>query len=315
MWFVFAIVCALMWGGSDLFSKMGTDPKDKYSHWRMVIMVGLVMGIHAVLYILFTGIRYDPVNIIRYFPVSFLYILSMVIGYAGLRYIELSISSPICNSSGAVAVLLCFVFLNEEIEPLQIPAMVMIFAGILLLSIFQKKKDDTERLQNNEKVDKKYRIGFIAILLPILYCVIDALGTFADALVLDEDSVLASNGVPFINEDQANLSYEFTFLICAVLAFIYIVFVRRQKFSLWGERVKGLGAICETAGQFCYIYAIASPEKVIAIPIISSYCIFSVIFSRIVLKEKLSAKQYAAIILVIAGVVLLGVVDGILEAG
>ena len=37
-----------------------------------------------------------------YLPVSVLYILSMTLGYVGLRYIELSISSPICNSSGAL---------------------------------------------------------------------------------------------------------------------------------------------------------------------------------------------------------------------
>ena len=32
--------------------------------------------------------------IVTYLPVSLLYILSMALGYMGLRYIELSISSP-----------------------------------------------------------------------------------------------------------------------------------------------------------------------------------------------------------------------------
>ena len=56
-----------------------------------------------------------PVNIeinaqiiLTYLPVSALYILSMAIGYLGLRYIELSISSPICNSSGAIVAILIF---------------------------------------------------------------------------------------------------------------------------------------------------------------------------------------------------------------
>lgn len=40
--------------------------------------------------------------IMTYLPVSLLYIISMAMGYIGLRYIELSISSPICNSSGAL---------------------------------------------------------------------------------------------------------------------------------------------------------------------------------------------------------------------
>ncbi len=42
-----------------------------------------------------------------YLPVSLLYISSMAMGYVGLRYIELSISSPICNSSGALVAVLC----------------------------------------------------------------------------------------------------------------------------------------------------------------------------------------------------------------
>ena len=43
---------------------------------------------------------------------SLLYIGSMALGYLGLRYIELSISSPICNSSGALVAVLTLVFLG-----------------------------------------------------------------------------------------------------------------------------------------------------------------------------------------------------------
>ncbi|MEG1427933.1 MAG: hypothetical protein RSC76_09620, partial [Oscillospiraceae bacterium] len=53
MWFVFSLITALCWGGSDLFSKMGTNPRDKYSHLRMLIMVGGVMGIHAIIVMLY----------------------------------------------------------------------------------------------------------------------------------------------------------------------------------------------------------------------------------------------------------------------
>ena len=98
-WFILALVAMFCWSGSDLFSKVGSKPDDKYSHWKMVMAVGLVMGIHAVITII-GGVRVTFADIIAYFPASFLYILSMVLGYVGLRYIELSISSPICNTSG-----------------------------------------------------------------------------------------------------------------------------------------------------------------------------------------------------------------------
>lgn len=59
-------------------------------------------------------------------------------------------------------------------------------------------------------------------------------------------------------------------------------------------------------GQFFYVFAI-SENSTLAIPIIGSYSIGSVILSRIFLKEKLDIKEYSAVCLVIMGIVLLGI--------
>ena len=300
MWFLFSLLTALAWGGSDLFSKMGTDSRDKESHWRMVVMVGLVMGVHAVGYLLITGMKYDPINLLKYLPVSFLYILSMIFGYAGLRYIELSVSSPICNSSGAVTAILCFLFLGQQMSGLQLGAVALICGGILGLSILEKKNSDGRLLAAGEEIDRKYRSSWLAILLPILYCIIDGLGTFADALVLD--------GMNLLSEAEANISYEFTFLICAIVALFYLTLVKKQRFSLWGERIKGAGAVCETFGQFFYVYAI-SENAIVAAPMIASYSIFSVLLSRIFLKEKLTKWQYVVVGIVMIGIAALGLAE------
>ena len=58
------------------------------------------------------------------------------------------------------------------------------------------------------------------------------------------------------------------------------------------EGPKYVGAIFETAGQLAYIYALSSGESALAAPIISSYCLASVLWSRLFLKEKLSWKHY-----------------------
>ena len=114
MWFYLSLFSVFAWAGSDIFSKKGTRPEDKFSHLRLVITVGTVMGLHAVIYIFWTGIQFHPMSIIWYFPVSAMYILSMALGYAGLRYIELSVSSPVCNSSGAVSAMLLFLFMGQN---------------------------------------------------------------------------------------------------------------------------------------------------------------------------------------------------------
>ena len=91
-------------------------------------------------------------------------------------------------------------------------------------------------------------------------------------------------------ENVANISYELTFLACAVIIFLFLK-LKKQKIGLKYQGVRAGAAIFETAGQFSYVYAM-SGNGAVAAPMIASYCIVSVILSRIFLKEKLSARQY-----------------------
>ncbi|MCI5704742.1 EamA family transporter [Candidatus Pseudoscillospira sp. SGI.172] len=293
-WFLLSLIAILFWSGSDLFSKMGSRPDDKYSHWKMVMAVGTVMGIHA-LFLIATGTPFSPADIITYLPASALYILSMILGYVGLRYIELSVSSPVCNSSGAVAALLCFFFLGETMSGLQLFGVVLVCAGVFALSVIEKRKDDALRASEGLTPDVKHSRSIIAIAFPLLYCLIDGLGTFADALLLD--TVIA--------EEQANIAYELTFLLMAVFAFIYVVLVKKQPLKISREKPKVVAALCETAGQFAYVFAIGA-NPIVAAPMISSYCVASLLWSRLILKEKLTKSQYLVIAVAAVGIVILG---------
>lgn len=295
MWFLFAIVSVLAWGTADLFYKKGSDPKDKYSYLKIVIMVGAVMGIHAVYVMLTSGVAYEPINMITYLPVSALYILSMAVGYAGLRFLELSISSPVQNSSGAISGLMTFIFLGQSMTGIQFFAVGLITIGVILLSVFEQRFAEAERKENKEMIDRKYKYGAIALLFPLGYAFIDSLGTFADAWVFDRG----------MDEMQANISYELTWLIVAVLAWIYLVLIKKETFALRDQKDRGLAAIFETLGQFFYVFAI-SANAIIVAPLISSYSMVSVILSRIFLKEKLTAKQYAVIAMIMVGIFILG---------
>lgn len=294
MWFLFAIVSVLAWGTADLFYKKGSDPKDKYSYLKIVIMVGAVMGIHAMYVLLTSGVVYEPRNMITYLPVSALYILSMAVGYAGLRFLELSISSPVQNSSGAISGLLTFIFLGQSMTGIQFFAVGLITVGVILLSVFEQRFAEAKRKENKEMVDRKYKYGAIALLFPLGYALIDSLGTFADAWVFDRG----------MDEMQANISYELTWLIVAVLAWVYLVWIKKETFALRDQKDRGLAAIFETLGQFFYVFAI-SANAVIVAPLISSYSMVSVILSRIFLKEKLTAKQYAVIAMIMVGIFIL----------
>lgn len=300
MWFWLSIIALLCWSGSDLFSKIGCRGQDQYAHLKMVMAVGLVMGVHAAYEIFVGGTKISVSILLMYLPVSALYILSMTLGYVGLRYIELSISSPICNSSGAlVAVLILITGGIGDVNGWQLAAVALVCAGVVGLGAVEAHEDDGLRALRQEASNYKYAKSALALVLPVLYCLLDALGTFADSLVLRT-----------LNEDSANAAYELTFFLCAVVCFIYVVLVKKQPLLPRQEAPKYLGALYETVGQFAYIYAIADEKHVMmAAPIISAYCVASVLWSRVFLKEKLSAKHYAAVAAVIVGIVILGVFD------
>ncbi len=301
MWFWLALITLLCWSGSDLFSKIGCrDPKDKYGHLKMVMAVGVVMGLHAAYEIFVGGVEINFEILLTYLPVSLLYIGSMTLGYLGLRYIELSISSPICNSSGALVAVLTLLFIGAEgYTPLAYAAVGLVCIGAIGLGVVEYFEDDELRAKRQEAGNFKYSKSFLALALPVAYCILDAAGTFADNRVLET-----------LNEDSANVAYELTFLLAGIVCFIYVVLIKKQKLLPKAEGPKYIGAIFETAGQFAYIYAISDTEHLaMSAPIISAYCAASVLWSRIFLKEKLSWKHYLMIGSVVVGIVIMGILD------
>lgn len=299
-WFWFSIIALLCWSGSDFFSKIGCrDAKDPYSQNKMVMAVGVVMGLHALYKIFLCGVEISWSVIWTYLPISLLYISSMTLGYVGLRYIELSISSPICNASGALVAVIAIVSgTAEAMAPAQYLAIVLCCAGVIGLGFVEANEDDALRAARQEASNYKYAKSWLALALPIAYCVLDAAGTFADDLVLET-----------LNEESANVAYELTFLAAGVVMFVYTCLIKKQPLVPKMEAPKYLGAVCETIGQLFYIYALASGESALAAPIIASYCMASVLWSRLFLKEKLSWKHYLCIFVTFAGIVIMGVYD------
>lgn len=294
-WYTAAIGSILLWGIADAFYKKGTDPYDRYSHLRIVVMVGLAMGIQAFFELYKMGWQYDFFNIVKYLPVSIMYILSMTIGYVGLRYLEVSINSPVSNTSGAVAGLLAFLVLGKRMNGWQLLAVSMITVGLVAIGVVQRNLAEEEQKKQGVAIDRKYKLGALALAFPILYAVIDALGTFLDDVYLTK----------LMSPEEALVSYELTFLLCAVAAFIYLAGFKKSKFKLYNERDRILAAIFETAGQYFYVFALDTNSVIVA-PMIGCYSIVSVILGRIFLKEQLTKAQYFFIALVMLGIFILG---------
>ena len=319
-WFLFALICILGWGFADLFYKRGTDGDDRYSHLKIAVWVGLVMGVcaFALLPLAESGMSPGELvkNAVKYSPASLCYIISMVIGYAGLRYLELSIVSPVQNASGAfsaLGMLLWFLAagrisrLGEVFDGLNAVGTVLIVLGVVALAFVEQRLSRAEKELAPE--ERKYRFGALALLFPVLYCVFDTIGTAADGIILDEEVGLG------LGEIDVIILYGLTFLLAGIVAWLFLLIREKRAYNPFArsERNKGIAAVCEEFGQVFYVYAMAR-NPVLAAPMVASYCIISVILSRIFLKEKLKASQYACVAAVIVGIVLMGISDGLAEA-
>lgn len=318
MWFLMALVCLLGWGFADLFYKRSSEAEDKLSHLKIAVWVGFVMGVCAIALLPFSESGFSVssllVNAVNYFPASLCYIISMVIGYAGLRYLELSIISPVQNSSGALsAICICIWFLftgritdiTEEFSILDIIGTVVIVAGVIMLAVVE------HRISKDSMTNEERKLGLSvpALVFPLLYCVFDTIGTAADGIILDETTGLG------LGEIDVIVLYGLTFFVIGIAAWFVLLFKEKRPYNAFAVRelkTKGVAACFEEFGQVFYVFAMAM-NPVVAAPMIGSYCIVSVLLSRVFLKEKLKASQYVCVITVIAGIVMLGISEGLAE--
>ena len=304
-WLFFSIATALLWGTAELFYKKGAQPDEKYSHLKICVWVGIVMGAHAIFTLLTQDIGYNPINLICYLPVSLMYIISMAFSYFGMRFLEESISDPIENTAGVICVLLFAIFLKEEITPMVWVAVAVITIGVVGVGFLENHGETTRK----KKLGKK--LAVVAFCMPFVYAFLDAFGTFLDdAFFLVED--IAASPLVDVTEDTieavANTSYELTFALFALGLFIFMKSKKVEFGSAFHHKDKILAAVFETAGQFTYVYALGGVDAVAA-PILSSVCVVSLLLSRIFLKEKLNWKTYVFITIVIVGILLLAVAE------
>lgn len=321
MWFVFSLVCLLGWGCADLFYKKSNGEDDRYSHLKTAVWVGLVMGVCAFALMPFSETKMNVgaliSNAAKYSPASLSYIVSMVIGYAGLRYLELSIVSPVQNASGALSAICMFVYFSvigqiggfwEEFGVLDVVGTCVIVCGVIALAVTESRLSRKE--SGLPKEERKYRFGALALIFPLLYCVFDTVGTAADGIILDEESGLG------LGEIDVIILYGLTFFAAGAVAWIYMLIRGKKPYNPFRPaelKTKGAASVCEEFGQIFYVYAMAS-KPMLAAPMVASYCIVSAILARIFLKEKLKASQYACVAAVIAGIILLGISEGLAES-
>ncbi len=145
MWFWLSLIALLCWSGSDLFSKIGCrDARDKYSHLKMVMAVGVVMGLHAAYEVFVGGTVINLDIILTYLPVSILYI-RLYGAWAMWACGTLSCPSPPLSATPPARWWRCCAILFDGIagySPLALVAVALVCVGAVGLGVVEAREDD-----------------------------------------------------------------------------------------------------------------------------------------------------------------------------
>lgn len=311
LWLYMTITCILVWGVNDILYKKSLPQNDSLAHFKGLIWNGIVMGIAGIIMIFFSDTFVSSVKSLKenwyLIPVAILYPLALFFGLKGKQQLEVSVVSPIENIDGAMAAIILYVFFvftgnsaaTKNISILDIIATISIVIAVVSLGIQEQKLSKNEKGLTEDK--KKHKLGAIALLFPIIYNLVDALSMVLTGITVNDTTTNGISDVDFF------IFEGIMFLFMAIIMWLYLLISKKYVYNPFKkvDKFKCSAALGETAGTMLFIFSIAI-NPVLTAPIVSSYCIVTIIIARLFLKEKLTKKQYISLVFLVIGVVLLG---------
>jgi drug/metabolite transporter (DMT)-like permease len=213
------------------------------------------------------------------FASGFVHMKALEIGKLSVVEIILSIELPL-------TILLGIIFLSEKLNLNQIILIIILFIGIIMISVDFKRVDKKDFLEKG---------ALLAILSSGLISVVN----FLTALQAKEISPIMALWLPW--------------LACGVFCFGYMIsrgqtksFIKNCR-SSW--KLILLMVIFDTAAWVAYVMAVAEKELSITIAITESFVVIAMILGVIFNKEKINKIQYLGAALAIIGSLSIGLIS------
>ena len=283
MWIAFAFGSALFAGITSILAKIGIKNIDStaatairtivilFFSWLMVFVTGSFGGIGSIssktlVFLILSGFATGG---------------SWLCYFKALRIGDVNKVTPVDKSSTVLTMLLAFIILGEEISILKAVCMVHIGAGTYLMIV--KKETDKE-------VKGK---GWL------FYAVLSAV--FASLT-----SILGKIGISGVD---SNLGTAIRTIVVLIMAWV-MVFVTKKQGELKKIDRKSMVFICLSGlttglSWLCYYKALQDGQASVVVPIDKLSILVTVAFSYIVLKEKLTKKSAAGLVMITAGTLML----------
>ena len=256
---------------------------------------------------LLDSIRLVTGNLMFLIPIDLIYVAAMFFGLLGAKHLDASVVSPLENIDGAftaIALYFFFVFagrsnVTDSVGAVELVGTAAILVGVVLLGIQEQKLSGREVGLAEEK--KKHRLGALALLFPIAYNLADAASMVVTGIIVSGETEVSLPDIDYIFFECL------AFAVTALFVWLYMLIGKQYVYCPFQktELSRCGAAVCETAGTMAFTFAVAI-SPILTAPITSSYCLVTIVLARILLKERLTGKQYLSLAFVIAGIALLG---------
>lgn len=280
MWLVFAFGSALFAGVTSILAKCGIRQTDSTVatairtvvvlafSWLMVFVVGSQGGIAQIsgttlLFLVLSGLSTGA---------------SWLCYFKALQLGDVNKVAPIDKSSTVLTILLAFIFLGEPVSIPQALGVVGIGVGTLLM-IAKKEVED----------GKPHSKAWLVY-------------AFLSAVFASLTSIFGKIGVENV---ESNLGTAIRTIVVLVMAWVMVFVTGEQK----GIRSIGkkswvflfLSGITTGLSWLCYYRALQDGPASVVVPIDKLSILVTIVFSWIVLKEKLTPKAAVGLVLILAG--------------
>lgn len=280
MWILYAFGSALFAGATSILAKIGIEDVD--SHVATALRT-IVVLIFSWLMVFIVGSQSQLVDISSKSYI-FLILSGMATGASWLCYFkalqlgDVNKVVPIDKSSTILTMVLAFIFLKEDITVPMVIGMIAIGLGTYLM--IQKKEEEQKEVKNKAW---------------LIYAVLSA-------VCASLTSILAKIGIENV---ESNLGTAIRTIVVLMMAWL-IVFLQKKhgqvkKISKKSLLFIGLSGIATGASWLCYYKALHDGLASIVVPIDKLSILVTVAFAYIFLKEKLSKKSAAGLILITVG--------------
>lgn len=291
MWVLNAFLSALFAGITAILAKVGIKNTD--SHLATALRT-IVVTLFAWLMVVITG-GFADLSAVTGKTILFLVLSGLTTGASWLCYFKaISIGdvvkiAPVDKSSTILTMLLAFLFLGEPLTWLKLVCIVLIGAGTYMM-IYTKK--DAEPAESANEPKKQGLSWFVYAALSAVFAALT--------------TILGKIGVQDIS---SNLGTAIRCIVVLALAWAIVFMQGTHKTIRTIDRRSivflVLSGIATGLSWLCYYSALKNGDASIVAPIDKLSILVTVLFSRIFLKEKLSALSLLGLFVMTAGTLLL----------